>query len=87
MSRIMSAIDSVNLLIDGAMPDEARKNPNRTATIDGPPLREPDLIMMTRMIPNSSTADSEMATTDHTLGRSRLTREHRATNEPFHAAS
>jgi hypothetical protein len=35
----------------------------------GPALREPPLSSTTRMIANSSTTDSEMATTDHTLGR------------------
>ncbi|MEO3973424.1 hypothetical protein [Streptomyces sp. CAU 1734] len=50
------------------------------------------------MIPNSTTTDSEMATTDHILGRftqpagDRATlhtpaQDHRATNERFHAAS
>ncbi|GGW28563.1 hypothetical protein GCM10010320_04370 [Streptomyces caelestis] len=33
---------------------------------------EPPLSNTTRMIANSSTTDSEMATTDHTLGRSAL---------------
>jgi hypothetical protein len=35
-------------------------------------LIEPPRINTTRMIANSSTTDSEMATTDHTLGRSAL---------------
>jgi hypothetical protein len=35
-------------------------------------LIEPPRINTTRMIANSSTTDSEMATTDHTLGRSTL---------------
>jgi hypothetical protein len=38
----------------------------------GPALREPPRSNTTRMIANSSTTDSEMATTDHTLGRSAL---------------
>jgi hypothetical protein len=38
----------------------------------GPALMEPPRINTTRMIANSSTTDSEMATTDHTLGRSAL---------------
>jgi hypothetical protein len=53
-------------------------------------LMEPPLSNTTRMIANSSTTDSEMATTDHTLGRSALPargrnpahprQNHRATN-------
>jgi hypothetical protein len=39
----------------------------------GPALMEPPRTITTRMIANSSTTDSEMATTDHTLGRSRST--------------
>jgi hypothetical protein len=35
-------------------------------------LMDPPLSNTTRMIANSSTTDSEMATTDHTLGRSAL---------------
>ncbi|GAA3807246.1 hypothetical protein GCM10022206_52220 [Streptomyces chiangmaiensis] len=42
------------------------------ATIAGPALIEPPRINTTRMIANSSTTDSEMATTDHTLGPSAL---------------
>lgn len=57
--------------MSSAMPVEARKKPKRTATIAGPALMEPPRSSTTRMIANSSTTDSEMATTDHTLGRSR----------------
>ena len=64
---MLSAIELRNLLIEGAMPVEARKNPKSTATIAGPPLMEPFRINMTRMTANSSTTDSEMATTAHTL--------------------
>jgi hypothetical protein len=55
----------------------------------GPGLMLPPRIRTTRMIANSSTTDSEMATTDHTLGRSALParrcgphprQNHRATN-------
>lgn len=75
--------------MDGAMPVEARKKPKSTATIAGPGLMLPPLISTTRMIANSSTTDSEMATTDHTLGRFALPawgtaphprQNHRATN-------
>jgi hypothetical protein len=37
-------------------------------------LREPPRIITTRMTANSSTTDREMATTDHTLAVTRLTR-------------
>ncbi|GED87037.1 hypothetical protein TNCT6_41220 [Streptomyces sp. 6-11-2] len=40
------------------------------ATMAGPALMEPPRSSTTRMIANISTTDSEMATTDHTLGRS-----------------
>jgi hypothetical protein len=53
--------------MDGAMPVDARKKPKSTATMAGPALIDPPLISTTRMIANSSTTDSEMATTDHTL--------------------
>jgi hypothetical protein len=56
----------------------------------GPALIDPPRMSTTRTIANSSTTDSEMATTDHTLGRSALpargrnpahpARDHRATN-------
>ncbi|GHE24080.1 hypothetical protein GCM10018787_52970 [Streptomyces thermodiastaticus] len=42
------------------------------ATMAGPGLREPPRNSTTRMTANSTTTDSEMATTDHTLGRSAL---------------
>ena len=58
--------------MDGAMPVDARKKPKSTATMAGPALIDPPRINTTRMIANSSTTDSEMATTDHTLGRSAL---------------
>lgn len=84
------AIESRKRLIDGAMPVEARKKPKRAAMTAGPALMLPPRIMTTRMIANSSTTDSEMATTDHTLGRSALParrygprtprQNHRATN-------
>jgi hypothetical protein len=48
--------------MDGAIPVEARKKPNRIATIAGPALMDPPLINTTRMIANSRTTDSEMAT-------------------------
>src|SRR5690606_14018792 len=91
MELIVSAIELRNRLMDGAMPVEARKKPKSTATIAGPALMEPPLISTTRMIANSSTTDSEMATTDHTLDRSAHSRargtrpraprqNHRATN-------
>jgi hypothetical protein len=64
---MVSAIESRNRWMDGAMPVEARKNPKSTATTAGPALIDPPLINTTRMIANSSTTDSEMATTDHTL--------------------
>jgi hypothetical protein len=67
---IVSAIEFRNRLMDGAMPVEARKKPKRMATMAGPALIDPPRINTTRMIANSSTTDSEMATTDHTLGRS-----------------
>jgi hypothetical protein len=35
----------------------------------GPALIDPLRIITTRTIANSTTTDSEMATTDHTLGR------------------
>jgi hypothetical protein len=38
----------------------------------GPAFIDPPRSSTTRMIANSSTTDSEMATTDHTLGRSAL---------------
>src|SRR6478609_2637348 len=93
----VSAIEFMNLLIDGAMPVEARKKPNSTATTAGPPLIDPPRISTTRTTPSRSTTDSEMATTDHTLGRSalparwhavgtHLRRAHRATNSPADAA-
>jgi hypothetical protein len=41
-------------------------------------LMEPPRISTTRMIANRSTTDSEMATTDHTLGRSALPARKRA---------
>lgn len=53
--------------MSSAMPVEARKKPKSTATTAGPALREPPLINTTKMIANSNTTDSEMATTDHTL--------------------
>src|SRR5215218_6658168 len=67
---IVSAIELRKRLIDGAMPVEARKKPKRMATMAGAALIDPPLISTTRMIANRSTTDSEMATTDHTLGRS-----------------
>src|SRR6266545_6230263 len=78
--------------MSSAMPVEARKKPKSTATTAGPALIDPPRINTTRMIPNRSTTDSEMATTDHTLGRSALPalgrhvahprQNHRATNRP-----
>lgn len=62
---IVSAIESRNLLIDGAMPVDARKKPNSMATTAGPALMDPPRINTTRTIAKSSTTDSEMATTDH----------------------
>lgn len=56
--------------MDGAIPVEARKKPKSMATMAGPALMEPPRSSTTRMIANISTTDSEMATTDHTLGRS-----------------
>lgn len=67
---MVSAMELRNRFMDGAMPVEARKKPKRMATIAGPALIEPPRINTTRMIANSSTTDSEMATTDHTLGPS-----------------
>ena len=55
--------------MSSAMPVEARKKPNSTATTAGPALSDPPRINTTKMIANSSTTDSEMATTDHTFGR------------------
>lgn len=89
---MVSAIEFRKRLIDGAMPVDARKKPKSTATIAGPALIEPPLINTTRMIANSSTTDSEMATTDHTPSVGPLSRpgsaspahprqNHRATNE------
>ena len=78
MWLMVSAIEFMNLLIDGAMPVDARKKPKSTATIAGPALMEPPRISTTRMIANRSTTDSEMATTDHTLGRSALPARKRA---------
>ncbi|GAA1302988.1 hypothetical protein GCM10009647_019910 [Streptomyces sanglieri] len=69
---MVSAIEFMNLLIDGAMPVDARKKPKSAATIAGPGLIEPPRIRTTRMIANINTTDSEMATTAHTLGRSAL---------------
>lgn len=76
--------------MSSAMPVDARKKPKSTATTAGPALSEPPLINTTKMIANSNTTDSEMATTDHTLGRSALPargrnpahprQNHRATN-------
>jgi len=76
--------------MSSAMPVEARKKPNSTATTAGPAFRDPPRINTTKMIANSNTTDSEMATTDHTLGRSALPargrdpahprQNHRATN-------
>jgi hypothetical protein len=48
---------------------EARKNPKRAATIAGPTLTDLLLIITTRTIANSSTADREITTTDHFLFR------------------
>ncbi len=48
--------------MDGAIPVEARKKPKSTATIAGPALSDPLRMSTTRMIANSSTTDSEMAT-------------------------
>lgn len=64
---MVCAIESRNRWIDGAMPVDARKKPKSTATIAGPALIDPPRISTTRMIANSSTTDSEMATTHHTL--------------------
>lgn len=71
---MVSAIEFMNLLIDGAMPVDARKKPKSAATIAYPGLIEPPRIRTTRMIANINTTDSEMATTAHTLGRSALAR-------------
>jgi hypothetical protein len=59
----------------------------------GPALMDPPRISTTRMIANSSTTDSEMATTDHTLRSVALPargcspahprQNHRATNRPL----
>ena len=78
--------------MSSAMPVEARKKPNSTATTTGPALIVPPRINTTRTIPNSSTTDSEMATTDHTLRSVRSPgprvpprtppQNHRATNRP-----
>ncbi|CAK7284570.1 hypothetical protein SGPA1_30443 [Streptomyces misionensis JCM 4497] len=70
IAEIESAIEFRNRLMDGAMPLEARKKPKSMATMAGPGLRFFPLMSTTRMTANSSTTDSEMATTDHTLGRS-----------------
>lgn len=94
---MVSAIEFMNLLIDGAMPVDARKKPKSTATIAGPGLMEPPRIRTTRMIANISTTDSEMATTDshpwsvrlagpERCGRALLRPVHRATNSPVVAA-
>lgn len=64
---IVCAIESRNRWMDGAIPVDARKKPKSTATMAGPALIDPPRISTTRMIANSSTTDSEMATTDHTL--------------------
>ncbi len=48
--------------MSSAMPVEARKKPKRMATTAGPALIVPPRIRTTRMIPNKSTTDSEMAT-------------------------
>lgn len=77
---MVSARELRKRLIDGAMPVEARKKPNRIATIAGPALIDPPRISTTRMIANSSTTDSEMATTDHTPSVGPHSRDHRATN-------
>lgn len=69
MSLMALAIEFIASLMVGAAPVEARKKPKSTATMAGPDFMEPPRIITTRMIPNSSTTDSEMATTDHTLGR------------------
>lgn len=58
----MPAIEFKNLWMSLAIPVEARKNPNRIATMAGPALIDPPRISTTRMIANSSTTDSEMAT-------------------------
>src|SRR4051794_6213254 len=67
---MVSATESRNCWMSSAMPVEARKKPKSMATTAGPGLRFPPRINTTRTIANSSTTDSEMATTHHTLGRS-----------------
>lgn len=64
---MVSATELRNRWMSSAMPVEARKKPKSTATTAGPPLIDPPRINTTRTIPNRSTTDSEMATTDHTL--------------------
>jgi hypothetical protein len=68
----VSATELRNRWIDGATPVDARKKPKSAATIAGPAFIEPPRIITTRMIAKSSTTDSEMATTDHTLASSLL---------------
>ncbi len=66
---MVCAMEFKNLLIDGAMPVEARKKPKSMATNAGPALIAFCLISTTKMMPNIRTTDSDRATTDHTLGR------------------
>lgn len=59
---MVSATSLRKRFMEGAIPVEARKNPKSTATIAGPALIDPPRISTMRMIANSNTTDSEMAT-------------------------
>src|SRR5690242_18880559 len=66
---IVSASEVRKWLIDGAIPVEARKKPNKMATTAAPALMDPLRIITISTIANNTTTDREMATTDHILAR------------------
>src|SRR5690348_11490880 len=64
-----SAREVRNWFVDGATPVDARKQPNKLASTAAPALMDPLRIITISTNANDTTADREMATTDHILAR------------------